>query len=372
MLDERIALKHGVLGQETTGPGGFAMAMRSIPALMGYAERLAQTNPHAWMFNFTNPAGMVTQALQDAGFVRVVGICDSANAAQQAASRWLGVEPQRLKAEVFGLNHLSWARQVTLDGADQLAGLLKDPAFLSGTLLNLFDPALVQEIGMWLNEYLYYFYYPEKALRSISREEMTRGEEVAMLNQSLVGQLQALDMPADPRDALGIYFAYEQRRRSTYMAYERPESLTPAEAERQLQAWVAMPSSEAGEGYAGVAFNLIKALQGDQTLYTGLNVPNQGAIDCLRPADVVEVTCQVDRQGVHPVKIGAVPEAQELLMRNVKRYERLAVAAIHDRSRRTAIQALMAHPLVQSYSLAALLVDDYLAAHAKWVGKWHE
>jgi 6-phospho-beta-glucosidase len=371
VLDERIALKHGVLGQETTGPGGFAMAMRSIPAIMDYAGRLAKTNPQAWMFNFTNPAGLVTQALRDAGYERVVGICDSANAAQQAASRWLGVEPHRLKAEVFGLNHLSWARKVTLDGEDKLAGLLKDPAFLSETLLNLFDAALVQESGMWLNEYLYYFYYPEKAIQRISREAMTRGEEVAMLNRRLVDQMQAIDIAAEPKRALGVYFAYEQRRGATYMAYGRPGSLTPEEADRQLQAWVAMPVSEEGEGYAGVAFNLIEALQGDKMMYTGLNVPNQGAIDCMQPGDVVEVTCLVDREGVHPVKIGAILEGQELLMRGVKRYERLAVTAIRDRSRRTAIQALMAHPLVQSYSLATQLVDEYLAAHAAWTGEWH-
>jgi 6-phospho-beta-glucosidase len=372
VLDERIALKHGVLGQETTGAGGFAMAMRSIPAILGYADRLAKTNPQAWMFNFTNPAGLVTQALRDAGYTRVVGICDSANAAQHAASRWLGVDPRRLRAEVFGLNHLSWARRVTLDGEDQLPRLLKDPTFLLETLLSLFDASLVQEMGMWLNEYLYYYYYPEKALNSIRGEAMTRGEEVAMLNQRLMDQFRDIDVEADPKRALGVYFAYEQRRGSTYMAYGRPGSMTPEEADRQAQVWVEKPVSEEGEGYAGVAFNLIEALQGSQTLYTGLNVPNQGAIDCLQAEDVVEVSCRVDQEGVHPEQIGTVPEGQELLMRSVKRYERLAAAAIRDRSRRTAIQALMAHPLVQSYSLATGLVDEYLAVHAEWAGAWHE
>jgi 6-phospho-beta-glucosidase len=372
VLDERIALRHSVLGQETTGPGGFAMAVRSIPAILGYAALLAKANPQAWMFNFTNPAGMVTQALRDAGYERVVGICDSANAAQHAASRWLGVDPHRLKAEVFGLNHLSWARKVTLDGEDQLARLLQEPTFLSGTLLNLFDAALVQEMGMWLNEYLYYYYYPEKALESISHEEMTRGEEVAMLNQRLMGQLRAMDIKSDPKQALGVYFAYEQRRGATYMAYGRPGSLTPEEADRQVRAWVEMPSDEESEGYAGVAFNLIEALQGSQVIYTGLNVPNQGAIDGMLPGDVVEVTCRVDPEGMHPERIGGVPEGPELLMRSVKRYERLAVKAIQARSRRVAVQALMAHPLVQSYARATVLVEEYLAAHAEWAGEWHE
>lgn len=110
VADERIALRHGVLGQETTGPGGFAMAMRTVPAALRYAELLAEVSPHAWLFNFTNPAGLVTQALQDAGHRRSVGICDSANLAQRAVAAYRGMDPDDLRPEVFGLNHLSWTR----------------------------------------------------------------------------------------------------------------------------------------------------------------------------------------------------------------------------------------------------------------------
>src|SRR5919206_1087588 len=127
VLDERIALKHGVLGQETTGPGGFAMALRSIPAILQYAELLERVSPGAWMFSFTNPAGLVTQALRDAGFTRTVGICDGANVGHHAVASWLGVDHRRLRAEVFGLNHLSWTRRVLLGGQDLLAPLLRDP-----------------------------------------------------------------------------------------------------------------------------------------------------------------------------------------------------------------------------------------------------
>ena len=105
-IDERIALKHGVLGQETTGAGGFAMAMRSIPALLEYARLLQQVSPGAWMYNFTNPAGLVTQALRDAGFERTIGICDGANSGQGAIAAWMGIEPGLVRAEVYGLNHL--------------------------------------------------------------------------------------------------------------------------------------------------------------------------------------------------------------------------------------------------------------------------
>jgi 6-phospho-beta-glucosidase len=110
IADERIALDQNVLGQETTGPGGFAMALRSIPTILGYARLLRRISPQAWLFNFTNPAGLVTQALSDAGIERCVGICDSANGAQAAVARWLGVDEQAVETDVFGLNHLSFSR----------------------------------------------------------------------------------------------------------------------------------------------------------------------------------------------------------------------------------------------------------------------
>ncbi|MCX7609282.1 MAG: hypothetical protein N2049_08720, partial [Anaerolineales bacterium] len=120
-LDERIALQHGVLGQETTGPAGFAMALRSIPAILDYARLLQEVSPEAWMFNFTNPAGLVTQAVRDAGFTRIVGICDGANAAQHSVADWLGISSQQVQTEVFGLNHLSWARRAWVDGQDAVS-----------------------------------------------------------------------------------------------------------------------------------------------------------------------------------------------------------------------------------------------------------
>jgi 6-phospho-beta-glucosidase len=370
VLDERIALRFGVLGQETTGPGGFAMALRSIPALLRYAELAEQACPGAWIYSFTNPAGLVAQALREAGFDRTVGICDSANAAQHAVAGWLKVDPRRLRAEVFGLNHLSWARRVLLDGQDVLAPLLRDAAFLSGTMMRLFEGDLVDRIGMWMNEYLYYFYYAEKALAGISADERTRGEEIVELNRALLDQLRAIDVERDPAAALGAFQAYERRRGSTYMHYAQPDAPVVQQASRPPAGSSQPAVDEAGEGYAGVALGIIEALETGEPLYTALNVPNQGAIACMRPDDVVEVSCMVDRAGVRPLPIGSIPEPQELLMRAVKLYERLTVAAIRERSRATAVSALMAHPLVLSYSRAKPLVDEYLAAHREYVGEW--
>ncbi len=380
-VDERVALDQGVLGQETTGPGGLAMAMRSIPAISRYAALLQHLNPQAWLFNFTNPAGLVTQALIEQGFERVVGICDGANAAQQALAGYYGIPAQSLRPEVFGLNHLSWTRRVMHDGLDLLPAALADEDLIRRSSQNLFGDELRKLVGMWLNEYLYYFYYAEQAVNAILEEEHTRGEEIAVLNQQLIEDLDRLDMQRAPEEALRRYFRYHFRRGATYMNYADPEGVTQAEADARFQNMLLEPDPEAGEGYAGVALDVIQGLLGETAIYTALNVPNQvesvkgksgkAVISGLLPRDVVEVSCRVDLQGIHPLPVGELPQAQRSLMQAVKSYERLAVEAILKRSRKTAIQALMAHPLVVSYPRARALVDGYLHAHAAYIGEWH-
>jgi 6-phospho-beta-glucosidase len=359
VLDERIALRLGVLGQETTGAGGFAMAMRTVPVLLEYAELAEEVSPGAWIINFANPAGLVTQALFERGFPRTIGICDSANGAQNAVASWLGVDPERLTAEVFGLNHLSWARRVLLDGKDVLQPLLRDSAFLSGTLQRLFDPELVQSIGMWLNEYLHYYYYSDRALTELLDRARTRGEEILAWNRSLLDQLRAINVESDPKAARDAYNAYMRHRTGTYMEHGEPGGEKAGSSD-----------VEADEGYAGVALSVIEGLETGRPVHTALNVPNNGAIACMRPDDVVEVSCKVDAAGAHSLPIGTIPEPQELLMRTVKLYERLAIGAILSRSRELAARALMVHPLVLSYSRGMALVDGYLAAHAEFVGRW--
>jgi 6-phospho-beta-glucosidase len=361
------------------------MALRSIPALLEYAELAERVSPGAWLYSFTNPAGLVTQALRDAGFARTVGICDGANVCQNVVADWLKVDARRLRPEVFGLNHLSWTRRVLLDGKDVLAPLLRDQGFLSSTMMKLFDRALVDRVGMWINEYLYYFYYAEQAVASIGADERTRGEEIVELNRKLFDQLRGIGVDQDPESAQLAFYAYQNRRHATYMHYAQPDAPTMAQADQtnlgfqisdfqsgsdQSPIQNQQPKIDDGEGYAGVALGIIQAMETGEPLYTALNVPNEGAIEGMRPGDVVEVSCIVDRDGIRPLPIGAIPEPQELLMRAVKLYERLTVEAVRTRSRDTAVAALMAHPLVLSYSRARPLVDEYLAAHAEYVGEW--
>ncbi len=398
ILDERIALKHGVLGQETTGPGGFAMALRSIPAILDYARLLEELSPGAWLYNFTNPAGLVTQALTQNGFTRVLGICDSANAARGAVAAWLGLDLRGLRAEVFGLNHLSWTRRVwDVSNPDQdlLRPLLLDPAFQSATLLRLFEPGLLQLLGLHPNEYLFYYYYRDAALRQVMSKEHTRGEQVWEYNRSLLDELRRIDPAANPAAAQAAYQAYLDRRSGSYMPYKPEGSLTTetrsseggltTEARRarssqekeassslgDLRSFAVKSSTEEGEGYAGVMLDLVEAIETGAPLHTALNIPNAGAIPGMQPDDVVEVSVDVDGGGAHPIPLlSPPPEGPLRLMQSVKYYERLAVEAALTRSRDTAVEALLAHPLVGSYPLALRLVDEYLAAHREYVGEW--
>ena len=368
--DERIALSHGVLGQETTGPGGFAMALRSIPVILKYAQLLKKVSPDAWLFNFTNPAGLVAQALQDEGFHRTIGICDGANGAQEALSHWFKVPQNDVRAEVAGLNHLSFTRSAKINGEEVLQPLLDNDHFLSSTSQRMFDAKLIRHQRNWINEYLYYYYYAEKAVAALNADKRTRGEEVKDLNRALMATLSAIDLDNNAEEALQGYYAYERRRNATYMHYARGDAPSMEEADKLVHAMVEGGHGDEGEGYAGVALNLVDALQTGKPCYSGLNVRNDGAIEGLRHDDVVEVSCVVDHNGIRPLNMGRMPDAQFQLVENVKRYERLAVKAIKERSREVAVEALMAHPLVLSYSRAVPLVDEYLAAHAHYAGEW--
>ncbi|WDR06825.1 6-phospho-beta-glucosidase [Devosia rhodophyticola] len=361
ITDEDIALKHGVLGQETTGAGGFAMALRSIPVILQYAEIMAQICPDAWLLNFTNPAGLVTQALRNAGYSHSVGICDSANGAQNAVAAWFGVDPQSVAADLFGLNHLSFSRTVMIEGRNVLSELLANDDFLNTSSLNVFEPDVVRIHNMWINEYLYYYYYADKALTA-QRSGGARGREIKALNAELDQQLAAIDLESDPDGALQVYFNYENRRSGSYMK--------SAWQDRSNLAAHAAKAEPDGEGYAGVALDIIAALSGGPEFYTGLNVPNGDTITDLRPDDVVEVMCRIDRNGIHPKPVGTMPEGQSCLVQSVKRYERLTVEAVATRSRTLAVEALVAHPLVQTYSRAKLLVADYLDAHSAYTKGW--
>lgn len=366
-LDERICFRHGVLGQETTGAAGFAMAMRSLPAILDYCRLRERLAPDAWIYNFTNPAGLVVQGLHEAGVERVIGICDSANGAQHAVSRYLRVPLAQVRHEVYGLNHLSWTRSVRVQpepdgsgGEEVLPALLNDSAFIAATHMQIFDPDLRATYQTFFNEYLHYYYHRDEALTALIAKPETRGEETARLTAELLERLREADAIKQPERGLAIWSEVMGRRGATYMAHARGDKPRPR-----------MESvGEDDEGYAGVALGCIEAIATGTPHYTGLNVPNNGAIEGMADDDVVEVLCRVDRSGAQPIQIGTIHEDHLRLMQSVKRYERLAVQAILKRSKLLAVEALMMHPLIGSYPLAKKLVEAFLLAHHDLIGQW--
>jgi len=369
-LDERIALKYGVLGQETTGAGGFAMAIRSIPVLLKYCELVRRVSkPGAIIFNFTNPSGIITQALRMEGFNNVYGICDAPSEFIKQLQSILNVEANDFSITCFGLNHLSWFKDARVKGIDVMKELLTNPKLYTDTEMRLFEPELAEISGnIMLNEYLYFYYYREKAVESIFRVGKTRGETILEINNDMHKELQKIDIDNDLETAFKVFMTHYLKRENSYFSIEsgqlRPRQLTvPSLAE-------IVETPDEG-GYAGVALNFIKAYTTGEEVEMVLSISNNGAIEGLDDKDVVEITCRVEKGCVKPVKIGKVNDMQMNLIKTIKSFEKYTIDAIKKKDRKLAIKALTIHPLVNSYSLAKQLVDDYIEIYKDYVGEWN-
>lgn len=364
VIDERIALNHGILGQETTGAGGFSMAVRTIPVIAEYCRLTKELAPNAWTFNFTNPSGLVTQAMRSLGYDKVIGICDTPSSTKIRLAAALGLNEEKLHAEFFGLNHLSWIRKLEYEGKDILSGVTGNRELLSKIdEFRMFDPDLIKSMGYLPNEYLYYYYHREQSVKNIIGSNATRGQFIEQNNKDMLAELNAMNIDANPEKALETYLYYMEKRELAYMAVETHRDTKPLE-----RGTVKMPDSE---GYAGVMMDFAQALVSDSHKEIILSVPNNGSVDGFNDDDVMEITCTVDKDGAHPAKIGKVPEEMYLLMRTVKLYEKLTVKASFTKSRDLAIKALMVHPLINSYSLAKSIVAEYLDAYREYIGDFN-
>lgn len=365
--DERIPLSMGLLGQETTGAGGFAMAMRSIPAMLDACERVrALARPGALVFNFTNPSGLVTQAAHDAGYDFVVGICDGPSEFIKEIERLLDAPGGSLDVDCMGLNHYSWYTSIRRDGRELLPELLARDDLFRDTEMRFFDPELPRSLGVLMNGYLYYYYHPERAIANILRSARTRGETIRDINAAMINELRSVDCARDFDAAMQIYLKYYYMRENSYMTIE---SGGPRGSKEQPKLEMDYRQTD-NDGYAGVALNIIRAMRAGEGYRMVLSVPNGDSIPALKPEDIVEVTCTVDQGGIHPRKMPeptGMIRAQLLLM---KHYERTAAQAILHRDRNLAAQALALHPLIGSYSRAKALTSEYLKAHAPYVGEW--
>lgn len=369
VVDEQVPLRYGVLGQETTGPGGFAMALRTIPVLLKYVDLIRELAPNAWLFTFANPSGMLTEAVtRAAGFERCVGICDDPPAMVRGAAQALGVTPQDLFPEYFGLNHLGWMRALYLGGVDQIPPMLEALRASGARIPGLpFDAEFMHALGLVPSEYLFFYYYPRQSVENLLRAGQSRAQQILPFNNELYASLKRIrEEDADPSEAEGAYRRYLQQRGETYMTLE-----TGDRAAEALHGGEPAQIASSAEGYSGVALDLIEGLSGSKGAVLLLNVPNRGAISGMAEDEVVEVTCFVRNGVVRPFAMGTVPDHALGLMKSVKAYERLTIQAAIEGSQALAVKALAIHPLVPSFEAARQIVDDYVHEHGDYFPALH-
>ena len=367
VFDERTALNLGVLGQETTGAGGFAMALRSIHTLLDYCEQVKKySKKNAPVFNFTNPSGLVTQALRTMGYDNVYGVCDAPSGFLRQLRDMTGRKD--LQCECFGLNHLSWFKNFTSGGADVSEEILNHPELYKKSEMRLFDKEITSLSDNLLpNEYLYFYHYRDRAVNSVLSSEKTRGETILGINEHMLEEMRTIDIDNDFEKAFSCFMTHYAMRENSYFAIESGKAREEKFPTPTVEEYIAQPENGS---YAAVALDYIRAVNTGKSVQMVLSVPNDGALDFLEDTDVCEITCTIDKDGVHTHKISDVPEMQKNLIRAVKLYENLTVEAIMERSREKAIKALTVHPLVCSYPIAVKLVDAYAKEYKKYIGEW--
>ncbi|MDN5899697.1 MAG: 6-phospho-beta-glucosidase [Brachybacterium sp.] len=373
-VDERVALGLGLLGQETIGPGGLAYALRTIPVALDIARTIAEVAPGAWVINFTNPAGIVTEAMRTVLGDRVVGICDTPIGLVRRVGRLLGVDlvagergADGVPAgfDYVGLNHLGWLRSVTIDGTDRLPGLLADDAALEEIEeARLIGKDWVRADGALPNEYLFYYLHTSAAIDRITGAATTRGEFLAKQQGDFY--LAAAEHATDEgspesccTSPLDLWRSTLHEREATYMAESRDE-------ERREE-------DIAGGGYQEVALRLMTAIATGRSERMILDVGNAPAGSDAPPAQrivpelpadaVLEVLCLVDGEGVQPQPVAPVELGRLGMMSTLRAAERKILEAALTGSRDAAWQGFSTHPLVSSPQLGKQLLEGYIAGH---------
>lgn len=342
-LDESIPASMGLVGQETTGPGGFSMGLRTIPVMVEIAQDIEHYNPGAWLINYTNPTGLVAEAIKKACPINEMSICDEPMIMQEALAGFVGVSPDSLFMDYFGLNHLGWARRVLLRGNDilpvlrqtmQESPMMNGESVLGGDVMS--DPKARMELentlrifkdtGLLPSPYLQYYYFTNEIVDHQKEVGRTRAEEVIELEKSILADF---------------------------------EQVTAGRKRLELK--------RGGKWHADMMIGLLGAIASDSRSIYIVNVPNQGSMPELPFGKVVEVPAVVDASGAHPLAVGNMPTSVRGLVQAVTAYEELAVEAALKGSRRDALDALTCHPLVASRELARKLLEAYLKAHDEYL-----
>ena len=323
LVDETLPPRFGTIGQETTGAGGFAKALRTVPVVLELAELVGRrAAPGAWIVDFTNPVGIVTQALLDDGH-RALGLCNVAIGFQRRFAARFGVAPEQVELEHVGLNHLSWERAVRVDGVDRLPEILDEEADRIAD--DVGSPVeMVRATRSIPSYYLRYYYAFDEVLAAQQRGEgQVRAEEVMDIERRL------LDMYRDVSLA------------------EKP----------------ALLDDRGGAYYSEAAAQLIASLHDGRGDVQVIDVRNDGALPDLPNDAIVEIPARIDREGAHPLALAPLEPDMRGLVQAVKAYEELAIRAARTGDRTVALRALMANPLVARTSIARPLLDALLEAN---------
>jgi len=330
--DEKTGRRHNVVGQETTGPGGFAKALRTIPVALSIAADIRQLSPNAWMINFTNPAGMVTESLLRFGGVKVMGLCNSPFGLQTEIARVLGVNTDEVRMDYVGLNHLSWVRSISVAGEDMTEEVVQKITHSRYDSDDAFDRELIESLGMIPSSYLRYFYHQEKVLSEQREGKATRGEAVWEIEQSLLEQYR------DP--ALCC----------------KPPLL----------------EKRGGAHYSTLAVSLVSSIHNDTRQVHIVDTINNDAMPDLPDNVSVELPSVIDGAGAHAMTVGHLPFSIRGLVQHVKAYEELTIEAAITGEERAALLALNENPLVPSFETARALWQDIKNENGEFLPTFRE
>jgi 6-phospho-beta-glucosidase len=357
--DERIAIQHGYPGQETTGPAGMAMALRTVPVAVEQARTVHRLAPRAWLINFTNPAGLVTQAILHHSGVRAVGICDTPAEMLYRIAGAFADNSADVHCEYVGLNHLGWVRKIELAGRDVTDRVLGDDSLLRQLYpAPMFDYELIRSLRLLPTEYLYFYYCRSRALANQKTHGGTRGAEISRLNTTLFHRLGASLAAHDSRGALEAYMQYLNQRSGTYMMLESTGE------DRQKEDAAQEDPFRAANGYHRIALDVMKALRGSESRRLIVNVRNRGAVDGIDADDVVEIPCRIGADTIVPEPCGPLPAAVRGLVLSVKEYERATIEAAMTGSKQLARKAMLLYPPIGEWEPSEELLRDLENAEA--------
>lgn len=321
--DEKIPLKYGIIGQETTGPGGYMKALRTIPAILEIAKAVEKYNPDAWLINYANPTGILAEAVRNHTNTKFIALCAGGMRPRTWVDWALGVDYKDVKYDFVGLNHMNFAYNIRVNGRK----LTKEEFDKVADIHETVSPEFVKELNALPSLYCQYFFHRKKKFNELKHMKTTRGELVLSLEKEIYEAL------ANPKQ------------------HDKPAIL----------------KNRGGGGYSELALNALSAIYNDEDMWIVANVKNERAIEFLPYDASVETPCILNKNGITPLVQNNIPEGVYGLISSVKNYESLVIKAAIEGDYGKALQAMVAHPLVGDYDIAKPMLDEMLLANKNYI-----